>query len=208
MVRLTVQKCLFRAQRYPKLLGRSAWCQWGQIDIFPAQYCTSQCTKYKQYKQMKKSNTTPQQNLFTLAIFSWDTWWSITFWRSGGCFIVSHNAVFVWSKHVLLQGKFRQTSFTKTKMLHVCLLFHKLNLVVGHSPTRVLSGEVIIQQRTLTLSVNSSSLFLALALLLAIWFWLSLDWLFVSESPSQRQWIGPILRLLHHMKNERIKMEK
>ena len=69
---------------------------------------------------------------FILAIFSWDTWWSITFWRSGGCFIVSHNAVFVWSKHVLLQGKFRQTSFTKTKMLHVCLLFHKLNLVVGH----------------------------------------------------------------------------
>ena len=123
MVRLTVQKCLFWAQRYPKLLGRSAWCQWGQIDIFPAQYCSSHCTKYKQYKQMKKSNTTLQQNLFILAIFSWDTWWSITFWRSGGCFIVSHNAVFVWSKHVLLQGKFRQTSFTKTKMLHRCLLY-------------------------------------------------------------------------------------
>ena len=73
MVRLTVQKCIFQAQRYPKLLGRSAWCQWGQIDIFPAQYCSSQCTKYKQYKHIWKRAIPRHNRIFLPLLFSVET---------------------------------------------------------------------------------------------------------------------------------------
>ena len=63
--------------------------------------------------------------------------------RSSECFIVCHDVVFVWSKHVFLLSQLRQTSFTKAKMLgskKCCTCpfsytWHKTNFLVGSIPS-------------------------------------------------------------------------